>query len=94
MFDIHKIAKLSRLHLEPTQEKSLCSQLETILGHVDSLQAVDTSAIDGYGLPETPSRFREDDPAEGGPTEERVRLAERVQRNMFFVPKVIGEGDA
>lgn len=94
MFDIHKIAKLSRLHLDPAQEKHLCSQLETILGHVNSLQSVDTSSIEGYGLPETASCFREDEPVERGPVEERVKLAERVQRNMFFVPKVIGEGDA
>lgn len=94
MFDIHKIAKLSRLHLDPSQEKQICNQLETILGHVNSLQAVDTSSVEGYGLPETTSCFRDDEPVERGSVEERVRLADKVQRNMFFVPKVIGEGDA
>ena len=94
MFDIHKIAKLSRLHLDQTQEQHLCRQLETILGHVDSLRAVDTSSVEGYGLPETASRLREDEAVDRGPVEERVSLAARVQRNMFFVPKVIGEGDA
>ncbi len=95
MFDIKNIAKLARLEVDEAQAAPLEAQVRDILHYVETLQKVDTSAIQGYGLSETPTFWRLDEAKEPGTTrEERVGLARSHQNGMFLVPKVIGEGDA
>ncbi|MBF0502234.1 MAG: Asp-tRNA(Asn)/Glu-tRNA(Gln) amidotransferase subunit GatC [Candidatus Riflebacteria bacterium] len=94
MFDIQKIAKLARLNLKPETESELSTQVKNILGYVEALQAVDTSTVEGYGLSDASPHFRPDEPVERGDPELRVRISARTQGDLFFVPKVIGEGDA
>lgn len=44
--DVQKLAKLSAISLTDDAAKSLGSQLETILGYVELLEAVDTSGVE------------------------------------------------
>jgi aspartyl/glutamyl-tRNA(Asn/Gln) amidotransferase C subunit len=90
MFDLPKIAKLSRLNMSPELMKTLEPQMNDILAYVETLQKADTSSVDGFGLVETGTVMRPDQPVSGGSREERVSLSASHQSGMFLVPKVIG----
>lgn len=94
MFDIHHIAQLARLTLSPETEAELKPQLEQILGYVEALDSVDTGSVDGFGLSDADTAWRADEPREAGDPAKRVALAAKSRDTLFFVPKVIGDGDA
>jgi len=94
VFDIRKIAHLARLELNPDLEQELGRQLGDILSYVETLQAVDASSVEGYGLSEAPPVLREDEAQERGAPDGRVALGARTRDTMFLVPKVIGQGEA
>jgi aspartyl-tRNA(Asn)/glutamyl-tRNA(Gln) amidotransferase subunit C len=89
MFDLQKIARLSRLNLDDSQKKVLELQMREILTFVETLQQVDTSAIDGFGLPDSEMVFREDVVVSRGNSAEGIGLAPKIRDGMFLVPKII-----
>lgn len=61
-----ELAQLARLELTDSQTRVLASQLDTILGYIRRLHAVDVTDVAEYAGASTPSSgLRDDDPGSG-----------------------------
>lgn len=93
--DVRHVAALARLGLEPDRVQLLAQELNAILGHMDVLAAVDTSAIDlharadGDGMPLRPDE---------GPALPLLRprgdVAPQMRDGFFLVPRLATHEDA
>jgi aspartyl-tRNA(Asn)/glutamyl-tRNA(Gln) amidotransferase subunit C len=90
--EVAHVATLARLALSPGEIEAMTRDLEQILAHVASLDALDTRGIaptlHGFDLP-TP--LRRDRPAPAMDPELAVRNAPARQGTAFLVPKVLEE---
>ena len=86
------VAALARLALSPDEVEAMTRDLEQILAHAASLDALDTRGIaptlHGFDLP-TP--LRPDRPAPAMDPELAVQNAPARQGTAFLVPKVLEE---
>ncbi len=88
--EIERIAALARLSLSNDEAERMATELDSILGYVESLAEVDTEGIapTSHVIP-LPTPLRED---RGGPSlDPEVALANAPERegSAFVVPKVI-----
>ena len=91
--EVAHVASLARLALSESELESMARDLEQILAHVASLDAVDTQGVPptlhGFDLP-TP--LRADRPARPLDPELAVANAPSRQGTAFLVPKVLEGG--
>ena len=87
---VEYVAHLGRLELEPHEIELYTSQLDKILEHMDTLNALDTEGIEptSHAVPMT-CVFREDVRRESLGTEGAVMNAPERKGNFFKVPPVI-----
>ncbi len=88
--EIERIAALARLSLSNDEAERMATELDTILGYVETLAEVDTAGIapTSHVIP-LPTPLRED---RGGPSlvpEGAVANAPEREGTAFVVPKVI-----
>ena len=88
--EVERIAALARLSLSNDEAERMATELDTILGYVETLAEVDTEGIapTSHVIP-LPTPLRED---RGGPSlDPEVALANAPEREgtAFVVPKVI-----
>ena len=87
---VYDIARLARLELSPGQAQAMVSDLEEILGYVDQLNQLDTSAIAPTAqVGDTLSALREDSASNPARPEEMLANAPAQQEQMFRVPNII-----
>jgi aspartyl-tRNA(Asn)/glutamyl-tRNA(Gln) amidotransferase subunit C len=92
MNDVEHVAALARLTLSEQEKVTLTSQLNEILGYMDQLNTVDTSAVEPLShVIELPNVFREDELRTGLTREEALQNAPASTEKFFKVPKVIGD---
>jgi aspartyl-tRNA(Asn)/glutamyl-tRNA(Gln) amidotransferase subunit C len=95
--DVNRIARLSRLELDPAEQAQALTDLNSILGLIEKLQAVDTQGIEPLAHPlsaiqDIALRLREDTVTETPSENTRSRLmanAPAQEDGLFLVPKVI-----
>jgi len=92
---ISKIAKLSQLKLTEAEKAEFGVQIASILGHVRSLESVDTREVveRSASLGETP--LRDDDRPEDctvTAASSLVEASEEQIQGLFEVPQVVGSG--
>jgi aspartyl-tRNA(Asn)/glutamyl-tRNA(Gln) amidotransferase subunit C len=95
--EVSRIARLARLHLTPDQQVQAQTDLNKILGIIETLQSVDTSGIEPLAHPlasvsDIHLRLREDVITEVASAEQRAALmanAPGASEGLFLVPKVI-----
>lgn len=88
--DIESIAHLARLGIEPEDLEPLASDLSTVLGLVERLQAIDTTGVEPMAHPASASLWlREDAVTEGNQRENLQSPAPSTQDGYFLVPRVI-----
>jgi aspartyl-tRNA(Asn)/glutamyl-tRNA(Gln) amidotransferase subunit C len=95
--EVSRIARLARLHLTPDQQVQAQTDLNKILGIIETLQSVDTSGIEPLAHPlasvsDIHLRLREDVITEVASSERRAALmanAPGASEGLFLVPKVI-----
>jgi aspartyl-tRNA(Asn)/glutamyl-tRNA(Gln) amidotransferase subunit C len=92
--DIHRIAHLARLELQPTEGERMLAQLNDFFGIVEKMRAVDTTGVEPLAHPvaafqEVALRLREDVASEPNQREANQQSAPAVERGLFLVPKVI-----
>lgn len=88
--DVEKIAHLARLGLVEADLPRTTEALNSILGLVDLMQAVDTSGIDPLAHPlEANQRLRADVVTERNHREAYQSIAPAVENGLYLVPKVI-----
>lgn len=88
-----KVAKLARLALSEEEIEAMAADLQQILGHVRSLDALDTEGVEptAHGF-ELTTPLRPDRPAEPLDPELAVLNAPARQGTAFLVPKML-EGE-
>lgn len=95
--EVARIARLARLYLTPEQQDQAQTDLNKILGIIETLQSVDTTGIEPLAHPlasvtDIHLRLREDVVTEVSSTERREALmanAPGASKGLFLVPKVI-----
>jgi len=93
--EVARIAQLARLSLSDEEAGAMAADLDTILGHVEQLQGLETQDVPPtahVGARATP--FRPDEPRPSLPPEVAVGNAPAAEGSAFLVPPVIeGEDD-
>lgn len=88
--DVHKIAWLARLAIDPAKAESYARDLSGILEFVEQMSTVDTEAVTPMAHPlDQVQRLRPDEVVE---TDQRDRFqaqAPLVEAGLYLVPKVI-----
>ena len=92
--DLHRIANLARLELQPSESEQMLTQLNGFFGLVEQMRAVDTSGITPLAHPSdtiapVALRLREDQVSEPDHRSANQKSAPAVERGLFLVPKVI-----
>jgi len=88
--EIQKIAELARIRIADDQIGPLTDRIGEILGMVDQLQSVDTSAIEPLANPlDATQRLRADVVTESDRRDEFQAIAPAVENGLYLVPKVI-----
>lgn len=88
--EIQKIAVLARIRIADDQIGQLTDRIGEILGMVDQLQSVDTSAIEPLANPlDATQRLRADVVTESDRRDEFQAIAPAVENGLYLVPKVI-----
>ncbi|PZW86528.1 aspartyl/glutamyl-tRNA(Asn/Gln) amidotransferase subunit C [Pseudomonas sp. 2848] len=88
--DVEKIAHLARLGLNEGELPRFTDALNSILGLVDQMQAVDTSGIEPLAHPlEATQRLRPDQVTESNQRDRYQAVAPSTENGLYLVPKVI-----
>ncbi|MDF9755246.1 aspartyl-tRNA(Asn)/glutamyl-tRNA(Gln) amidotransferase subunit C [Pseudomonas sp. TE6288] len=88
--DVEKIAHLARLGLNEGELPRTTDALNSILGLVDQMQAVDTSGIEPLAHPlEATQRLRPDQVTESNQRDRYQAVAPSTENGLYLVPKVI-----
>ncbi len=88
--DLEKISHLACLGLNEADLPHITSALNSILGLVDEMQAVDTDGIEPLAHPlEASQRLRADVVTESNHREAYQSIAPAVENGLYLVPKVI-----
>lgn len=90
--DVRKVAGLARLILSEEECAVFQRQLDAILGHVESLSALDVTGIEPTSYPAPVyDVMREDLPGESLPREAVLANAPDKAQDQIRVPKVIAD---
>ena len=88
--DVEKIAHLARLGLDEGDLPRTTDALNSILGLIDLMQAVDTRGIEPLAHPlEASQRLRADEVTERNNRDSYQAIAPAVEKGLYLVPKVI-----
>ena len=88
--EVEKIAHLARLGLSDSELPQTTATLNSILGLIDNMQAVDTTGIEPLAHPlETTQRLRADAVTETNQRDAYQAIAPAVESGLYLVPKVI-----
>jgi aspartyl-tRNA(Asn)/glutamyl-tRNA(Gln) amidotransferase subunit C len=92
--EVERIGHLARLRLDPEEADALARDLDAILGHVEELEAVDTSGVSAVSASgaERPTPLREDRAAPSLAVERALANAPDSDGGAFLVPPVL-EGE-
>ena len=88
--DVKRIADLAYIEIDENQAEATLAQLSSIFNMIETMQSVDTSAIEPMSHSQSVSqRLREDIVTE---SDQRVlfqSIAPQVQEGLYLVPRVI-----
>ena len=88
--DVEKIAHLARLGLSESEIPQTTDTLNSILGLIDAMQAVDTDGVAPLAHPlEATQRLRADRVTEENQRDAYQAIAPAVENGLYLVPKVI-----
>ena len=88
--DIAKRARLARIRISEESSEELCQRISDILGMIDTMQAVNTDAVDPMANPhDATQRLRADVVTEADQRDDFQRIAPATEDGLYLVPKVI-----
>lgn len=84
------VAQLARLRVEPEEAVALGRDLDGVLDHVSTLEALDTEGVDIF-VPEAvaPDPWRDDAVAPGLDSTAALAAAPAVRDGQFWVPRIV-----
>lgn len=87
---VAKIAKLSRIRLEPGETEHMAKQMNSILGWIEQLQEVDVDGVPPMaGVGENIQRLRRDEVTDGACQDKVLSNAPKASYGCYVVPKVV-----
>lgn len=88
--DILHIARLARLRISETEAAAAQTQLNSIFGLIEQMQAVDTRGVEpmSHAL-DVAQRLREDRVSESSLRDKFQKIAPATENGLYLVPKVI-----
>jgi len=88
--EVAKVARLARLDLTPEKIKQYAGQLDGILGYMDKLAELDTSAVEPMYTPvDQVSVMRDDVVRKDYTREEILKNAPETDGAFFIVPRIV-----
>ncbi|TFH74768.1 Asp-tRNA(Asn)/Glu-tRNA(Gln) amidotransferase subunit GatC [Gammaproteobacteria bacterium LSUCC0112] len=88
--DVEKIAHLARLQINDTDITEVTQRISNILGMIDQMQSVDTSAVSAMAHPfDAGQRLRADQVTETNQRDYYQTIAPATQDGLYLVPRVI-----
>lgn len=92
--EVRKVARLSRLALSEEQLAEQSGRLAAVLDYIERLRRLDLEGVEPLANPaEETNRLRDDEPAEGLPTETLMAMAPAKHAPFVTTPKTgAGEG--
>lgn len=88
--DVEYVARLARIELAEEEKNLLISQLNSILGHIEKLNELDTEGVEPtFHVLDVRNVFREDEVRPSLPAEEILKNAPARDGDFFKVPKII-----
>ena len=92
--EIHRLANLARLGLDPGESERMLTQLNNFFDIVEQMRAVDTQGVEPLAHPfetvrDIALRLCEDRVSEPDQREANQRSAPAVENGLFLVPRVI-----
>ena len=88
--DIENIAHLARLALAPGEVQEATKSIDNILGLIDQMQSVDTSAVEPLAhATQASQRLRQDEVTETNQRDKLQAIAPSAEHGFYRVPKVI-----
>ena len=92
--EIHRLANLARLGLDPGESERMLTQLNNFFDIVEQMRAVNTQGVEPLAHPfetvrDIALRLREDRVSEPDQREANQRSAPAVENGLFLVPRVI-----
>jgi aspartyl-tRNA(Asn)/glutamyl-tRNA(Gln) amidotransferase subunit C len=88
--DIAKLARLARIRISEESSEELRQRISDILGMIDTMQAVNTDAVDPMANPhDATQRLRADAVTEVDQRDDFQRIAPATEDGLYLVPKVI-----
>ena len=92
--DVSRIARLARLAIDPEESPEVLERLNSVLGLIEEMRAVDTAGIEpmAHALDAhlaQGQRLREDQPGEPDRRALYQSVAPAVEEGLYLVPKVI-----
>ena len=87
---VDHVAKLARLSLTDEERATYARQLQGVLAHVESLQALDTASVQAMSHAGSRSPLREDGTAPGLGPDEALAGAPDPGDGLFRVPRILG----
>lgn len=88
--DIEKIARLARIEVLDQEKSALASQMNSIVGWMESLNEVNTDNVEVLAsVNDIALNMDQDVIADGNITEEVLKNSPAAKYNYFTVPKVI-----
>lgn len=87
---IRKVAMLARLRITAAQLDAYTNDLSGIMDMMDSLETVDTHAVEPMAHPlELTARLRADRVSDAGAPDQFQAIAPAVEQGLYLVPRVI-----
>ncbi|MDO9471217.1 MAG: Asp-tRNA(Asn)/Glu-tRNA(Gln) amidotransferase subunit GatC [Nitrosomonas sp.] len=88
--DVKRIADLAYIEIDEDQAKETLNQLSGIFNLIETMQAVDTSAVEPMSHAQSVTqRLREDAVTETDQRELYQSIAPQVEAGLYLVPQVI-----
>lgn len=87
---VKKLGRLSRLHIEESQEEHLAGEVNGILGWIEQLSEVDTQGVEPMtGVSDMALYQREDKVTDGNIQDQVLANAPETTAGFFVVPKIV-----
>ena len=89
--DVHYVAELANLELTPKEQERMVRDMNSILGHIDKLNELDTTNVEPMAqvMSDAHDAMRADELRPSLDRGEVMRIAPKTDGSFFKVPKVI-----
>jgi aspartyl-tRNA(Asn)/glutamyl-tRNA(Gln) amidotransferase subunit C len=86
---VEHVARLAHLSLTAEEKESFARELQEILAYAETIQALDTAAVEPMSHAAAAEALREDTPRPSLPRDRAMAAAPDAEAGLFRVPRII-----